>query len=92
MDLALNNLQRLICHKTQPTNLNSLKYCSNMHFVLVLVFTLSKYAIIYSIPANIVSIICWNRLGTTFNPKGSLRIPLCVFIVSYFEHFSLILT
>ena len=21
MDLALNNLQRLICHKTQPTNL-----------------------------------------------------------------------
>ena len=20
MDLALNNLQRLICHKTQPTN------------------------------------------------------------------------
>ena len=22
MDLALNNLQKLICHKTQPTNLN----------------------------------------------------------------------
>ena len=22
MDLALNNLQRLICHKTQPTHLN----------------------------------------------------------------------
>ena len=27
MDLALNNLQRLICHKTQPTN------PSNMHNV-----------------------------------------------------------
>ena len=23
MDLALNNLERLICHKTQPTNLPS---------------------------------------------------------------------
>ena len=23
MDLALNNLQRLICHKTQPTNENT---------------------------------------------------------------------
>ena len=22
MDLALNNLQRLMCHKTQPANLN----------------------------------------------------------------------
>ena len=25
MDLALNNLQRLICHKTQPTNQNYIK-------------------------------------------------------------------
>ena len=23
MDLALNNLQRLICHKTQPTKINA---------------------------------------------------------------------
>ena len=31
MDLAINNLQRLICHKTQPTNQpmenKSSKYC-----------------------------------------------------------------
>ena len=25
MDLALNNLQRLICHKTKPTKLNCFK-------------------------------------------------------------------
>ena len=28
MDLALNNLQRLICHKTQQTKLNQTKYWS----------------------------------------------------------------
>ena len=28
MDLALNNLQRLICHKTQPTNLVRMLYLS----------------------------------------------------------------
>ena len=26
MDLALNNLQRLICHKTQPTNIYCLEF------------------------------------------------------------------
>ena len=25
IDLALNNLQRLVCHKTQPTNIKNLK-------------------------------------------------------------------
>ena len=29
MDLALNNLQRLICHKTQPTN----NYMVYIHFL-----------------------------------------------------------
>ena len=27
MDLALNNLQRLICHKTQPTNQIKIWFC-----------------------------------------------------------------
>ena len=26
IDLALNNLERLICHKTQPTNQPTIKY------------------------------------------------------------------
>ena len=26
MDLALNNLERLICHKTQPTNIAKIVY------------------------------------------------------------------
>ena len=33
MDLALNNQQRLICHKTQPTNLNN----------YILAFSMSTY-------------------------------------------------
>ena len=28
MDLALNNQQKLICHKTQANKLNGLKYCN----------------------------------------------------------------
>ena len=31
MDLALNNLQRLICHKTKPTKLNVLNRTDYLH-------------------------------------------------------------
>ena len=33
-DLAFNNLQGLICHKTQPTNYQSLKDCSYLSIYL----------------------------------------------------------
>ncbi len=33
MDLVLNNLQRLICHKTQPTN-HRLVQCGKLEFML----------------------------------------------------------
>ena len=35
MDLALNNLQRLICHKTQQTKPNEVfKYCAQTKIVI----------------------------------------------------------
>ena len=33
MDLALNNLQRLICHKTQQTNQTNSSKISNNNFI-----------------------------------------------------------
>ena len=39
MDLALNNLQRLICHKTQITNqFKQLLNANNLHIYIVLIF------------------------------------------------------
>ena len=68
----------------------------DMIFVLFVLFLLinrmsSRYAIANSIPANMVSITCWNNLGATFNSKGrriSLKIPLCVLIAHNWEHSS----
>ena len=38
MDVALNNLQRLICHKTQPTN-----QPTNRYFYLILIICKQIY-------------------------------------------------
>ena len=38
MDLALNNLQRLICHKTQQTKPNQTKDFYINHFSLIVFF------------------------------------------------------
>ena len=51
----------------------------------------SKYATAKSSPANMVSIICWNKLGATFNLKGSLFKLynfLYVLIAKYLVHCS----
>ena len=41
MDLALNNLQRLICHKTQPTNQPNLP---NLDILSLILFFIMKQA------------------------------------------------
>ena len=49
----------------------------------------SRYTVVNSSPAYIMSITCWNRPGDTFNPKRrrfNLKSPLCVlFIYFYFQ-------
>ena len=56
--------------------LNSFKNIPNMTSSKFLLFIniSSKYAIAYSRPESIVSIICWNRLGATFRPNINLYV------------------
>ena len=72
MDLALNNLQRLICHKTQPTNL---------HLLNVLFF--NPYSFLRFISSSIlfnVNSIIPNQLIKT--PGRNFE---CQFIVKYWR-------
>ena len=50
MDLALNNLQRLICHKTQPTKVMRKKYNSYIHQVFVVIDGGNRYCDLNSNP------------------------------------------
>ena len=42
MDLALNNLQRLICHKTQPTNQREPELIKLIGYEMVSIFLKKK--------------------------------------------------
>ena len=51
MDLALNNLQRLICHKTQPTN--QVLQCITRHQLLVYIVLIIQFNISHLFTLNL---------------------------------------
>ena len=67
MHLALNNLERLICHKTQPTKPNQLN--NSEYFYAIQISYSQFYGFDYS---YLIEIICTEFLSNTYNFQADL--------------------